>query len=765
MSNNQNKTDDTEKVVYTACNSHCGGACLLKVYVKDGVVTRIETDNEEEPQFRACLRCRAYRQRLYAPDRLQYPMKRVGERGEGKFKRISWDEAFATVAGEITRVRDSYGPESIIYFCGLADIHVLHTMTPMHRLLCMAGGYTPLWGFFSYEGGVFAECATFGTHKANSTRDDLLNSRLIIMWGWDPAVSIQRCNTPYYLTQAKEAGAKIITIDTRYTDSAATFADQWLPIYPGTDAAMLIAMAYVIITENLQDQAFLDKYTVGFEKFRDYVLGIEDGIPKTPDWAEPITGVKAASIANLAREYATTKPAALIAGIAPGRTAYGEQYHRAAITLSAMTGNIGISGGSSAGRSWGGEHWGGEMAFQARTRGRMPAPRNPVEAGWPARSDTVKARGSSTNSSVKINVGQIADAVLKGKSGGYPTDYRLLYLANTNYVNQVLNTNRAMEAFKALEFIAVQEQFMTVTAKYADILLPVNTYFERNDFTSGGATPYYGLVNKSVDSLYESKSHLEIASGIARAMGINDYNDKSEEEWLKGIVAGYREVFAKNTNGSDYAALKQKALYKLPTDKPYVAFKEQIEDPENHPFPTPSGKIEIYSQELAAWNNPELPPIPKYIEAWEGRSDALAARYPLQLITTHSRRRAHSQFDNIPWLRELVPQSAQINTDDALERGISNGDSVRVFNERGQTILLAEVTQRIMPGVVNIPQGAWYDPDEKGVDRGGCSNMLTKDAKSPGGAFCTNTTLVQVEKWVEDEPSETKKLAASQRHP
>ena len=749
MSENNQQTENNETIIHTVCNSHCGGACLLRVHVKDGAVIRIETDDGEEPQFRACLRCRAYRQRLYAPGRLKYPMKRVGARGEGKFERISWDEASSTVAKELIRVRDTYGPASIIYFCSLADIHTLHTMAPMHRLLCMAGGYTPLWGFFSYEGGVFAECATYGTHMTNSTRDDLLNSRLIIMWAWDPAVSIHRCNTPYYLAQAKEAGARIIAIDPRYTDSAATFADEWVPIYPCTDAAMLIAMAYVIITENLQDQAFLDKYTVGFEKFRDYVLGIEDGIPKTPAWAEAITGAKAATIERLAREYATTKPAALITGIAPGRTAYGEQYHRAAITLSAMTGNIGISGGSSGGRSWGGEYWGGEMPFLARTKGRMGAPRNPVEEGWPTRRDTVKARGSKTNSSVKINVGQIADAVLKGKAGGYPADYKLLYLANTNYVNQVLNTNKAIEAFKALEFIAVQEQFMTVTAKYADILLPVNTYFERNDFTSGGATPWYGMVNKSVEPLYESKSHLEIASGIAKAMGIDDYNDKTEEEWLKGIVEGFREVFAKDREGSDYETLKKKALYRFPTDEPYVAFKEQIEDLENHPFPTPSGKIEIYSQELADWDNPQLPPIPKYIEVWEGRNDPLAKKYPLQLVTTHARRRAHSQFDNIPWLRELIPQSVQINTADAQARGISNGDLVRVYNDRGQTVLPAEVTQRIMPGVVNIPQGAWYDPDEKGIDHGGCANVLTKDAKSPGGAFCTNTTLLQVEKWVE----------------
>ncbi|GAF88713.1 unnamed protein product, partial [marine sediment metagenome] len=175
-------------------------------------------------------------------------------------------------------------------------------------------------------------------------------------------------------------------------------------------------------------------------------------------------------------------------------------------------------------------------------------------------------------------------------------------------------------------------------------------------------------------------------------------------------------------------------------------FKREIEDPANNPFPTPSGKIEIYSQQIADIENPLIPPIPKYIETWENLNDPLAEKYPLQLITTHFKRRAHSQFDNIPWLRELEPQAVRINPKDANPRGIKDGDSVRVFNERGEMIIQAEVTQRIMPGVVDVPEGAWYDPDKQGVDHGGCANVLTRDARSPGGAFTTNTCLVQVEK-------------------
>jgi anaerobic dimethyl sulfoxide reductase subunit A len=280
---------------------------------------------------------------------------------------------------------------------------------------------------------------------------------------------------------------------------------------------------------------------------------------------------------------------------------------------------------------------------------------------------------------------------------------------------------------------------MTPTAKFADILLPTNSFLERNDLTTGGIGPFYGYMNKAIDSLDESKSQYEIAVELAARLGVTDFGDKTEEEWLREIVAGCKDI-------PDYDTFKKNGIHKVKFDQPYVSFQEQINDPVNNQFPTPSGKIEIYSQQLADMNNPKVPPIPKYIEAWESRNDPLAEKYPLQVVTTHTRRRAHTQFDNVPWLRELDPQAVSINTTDAEARGIKDGDMVRVFNDRGEMIIPARVTGRIMPGVVDIPQGAWYDPDENGVDRGGCANILTKDVISPGGAFASNTALVQVAK-------------------
>ncbi len=724
-----------EKIITTVCSSHCAGACILKVHVCDGIITRIESDDGEEPQLRACLKGRAYRQRVYAPDRLQYPLKRVGTRGEGKFARISWDEALETVARQLVRVRDTYGPEAIFLKSSAGDQVFLHSSFPLTKVLSLSGGFSTNWGFNSFEQGIFAELATFGTLYDRNGRDDLLNSRLIILWACDPATTIHDTNTTWYLTQAKEKGIGIIAIDPRYTASAAQLARQWIPIIPGTDCALLIAMAFVMINEGLQDQKFLDTYTLGFDKFRDYVTGAEDGIAKTPAWAEAITSVPAETIARLAREYATTKPAALIAGIAAGRTAYGEQYHRAAITLAAMTGNIGIPGGNAGGRSW--TSLG--MYPSLKKGGFMTEVANPIAQGQPAFKNFLPARQKYYRGSGSMCATMVPDALLRGKSGGYPADYKLLLIVNANYPTQNQNINKAVAGLKKMEFIATVEQFLTPSAKWADIVLPSCTFLERNDLTFGESVPYFGCQNKAIAPLGESKSHLQIAIELADKLGLSEFAGKTEEEVLREMVKGCPIP--------DYDAFREKGVYRIELSEPYVAFRKEIADPRNNPFPTASGKIEIYSTDLAAMNDPCLPPIPKYLEPWEGREDPLLSRYPLQLLTTHIRRRAHTQNETIPWLREVQQQEMEISPEDALTRGIADGDRVKVFNARGATVLPARITKTIMKGVVTIPEGAWYDPDEQGTDKGGGPNVLLKDEVSPGGGFITNTCLVEVKKF------------------
>ncbi|MFC1944512.1 molybdopterin-dependent oxidoreductase [Chloroflexota bacterium] len=714
----------------------CGGRCVLKVHVKDGVAVRVETDDGDEPQLRACVRGRAYRRQVYSQERLRFPLKRVGPRGEGQFERTSWDDALETVAGELRRIKETHGPDAILlHTYSAASVGTFHNGQYLHDLLRRLGDYTSIWGGASSEGSVFANRATYGTLSTANTRDDLVNSRLIILWGLDPTASIYSTNTSFYLAQAKEAGSRIVVIDPRYTNTVASFADQWIPIRPGTDTAMMAAMAYVMVNENLYDRQFLDKFTVGFDKFKKYIMGTEDGEAKTPTWAEVKTGVPADVIINLAREYATVKPAALIPSWAPGRTAFGEQYHRMASTLAAMTANIGVHGGGAAGHERGPM---GDMLFQMVFS--IP------EKSGAGYEEQVKALDVPRRLRTRPHTCKIWDAILKGKAGGYPSDIKMAYIAFANPLNQFLNINKGIEALKKLEFIVVHEQFMTATARFADILLPVATVWERNDLSWPWITGDYLIYqNKVIEPLTDVKTDRDICSDLSSRLGISEPSLEVPVE--KGISNMVNEIGGIKGEAIDFEKFKQDGVYKMHLPDPQVCFEKQIKDPQNNPFPTPSGKIEIYCQAIADLNNPQIPPIPKHIDVWEGPADPLIEKYPLQLINFHHKTRAHSCFDNNSWLRELEPQSLWLSSEDAGSRGIENGDKVRALNDRGETIIQVKVTERIMPGVVALGEGAWYQPDDKGRDRSGSPNVLSRDHYSPGGAFPSNTCLVQVERF------------------
>ena len=754
MSDNQIVDKDTDvKIVNTGCCHDCGGRCPLKVHVKNGKIIRIETDNGEEPQLRACARGRAYRQKLYSPDRLKYPMRRIGERGEGKFERVSWDEALDAVANKLKEIKDNYGNSSILFVPGAGNQGMLHGVTPVGVMLNNFGGYTRMWGIPSYEGALFASMATYGTMMTGSAREDLLNSKLIIMWGWNPANTVWDPGTPLMLAKAREKGIKIIVIDPIFTDSAAILAEKWIPIRPGTDTAMLNAMAYVIITENLHDKAFIEKYTVGFEKYKAYLMGEDDDIPKTPEWAEEITTIPVETIKDLAREYAKNKPAALLAGWGPTRTARGEQYSRAANVLCTITGNIGVNGGYASGfmrayysretvSSDKKKKTGPISSEEKKKMTQRKTPRgNPVDHGAPPRKDSLyKLRGGTNPASSRIHFNEYYDAILLGKKGGYPADLKLAYIAAENRLNQYCNVNKGVKALKSLEFIVVHEQFMTPTAKFADILLPVNTFMERNDIAVPWlGAPYYIYLNKAIDSMYESKSDLEICKELAKKLNIQPgLLSLTEDQILRVFTSPRKDI-------KSYDKMKKDGFTKVKVDEPFVAFKEQIADIENNPFPTLSGKIEIYSDHIAELNVPNMPAIPKYLSHEEHYDAPLAKQYPLQLLTPHNKRRTHSSLNMVPWLREIEPQTVWINPVDAKERNIKDGDLIDAFNDRGRIRIPANVTNRVMPGVVVVTQGAWYNPDKDGVDLGGCGNVLTKDSRSPGGAFPMNSSLVQVE--------------------
>jgi anaerobic dimethyl sulfoxide reductase subunit A len=605
---------------------------------------------------------------------LKYPLKRVGPKGKGQFERISWDQAFDAITDKLKKTKETSGNSSIFLGTHFGYQGQLHSGSyAMARLLAMFGGYTTYYGNASSEACIWASLTQYGSIMVGHSRDDFLNSKLIILWGWDPARMISGTNTTYWLIRAKEAGSK------------------------------------------------------------DYVTGLEDGIEKTPAWAEAITGVKAQTIEELAQEYATTKPASLMDCMGAARSAMGEQYTRCAMTMCALTGNVGRSGGSAGG---------GLMTlpighlFMGPT---IPGVKNPVEAGGPSLRGSVDLQLRLAR---RIHVNKIFDAILKGKDGGYPADIKLAWLLGNNFLNQLCNTNKAAQALRKLNFLIVSELFMTPTAKFADILLPVTSAAEINDLTRPWPSgPYYTFVNQAIKPLGECKSDFQIACELSDKLGINDFNSLSEEEWLKQFIEKNPE-YAKNI--MNYEKFRREGVHRVKLDEPIVAFQEEIKDPENNLFRTPSGKIEIYSQRVAELNNSLCPPIPKYVSTKEDLNDPLIEKYPLQLLTPHAKNRIHSTMYKVDWLREIEPHRAWINPVDSEPRNIKDGDEIYVFNDRGKLAIEARVTERIMPGVICIFEGAWYDPDDEGIDRGGCANVLTNDAHSECGASTMNTTLVQV---------------------
>jgi anaerobic dimethyl sulfoxide reductase subunit A len=742
----------TEKKIRVGCPAHnCGGRCLLVAHVVDGRIVRLDTDDRPDsvaaPQLRACVRGRSYLRRQYHPDRLTHPLKRMGPRGSAEFRPISWEEALDTLAGQMERIKRQYGSSALFVPYGTGSYNQLNGSHVARRLMNLYGGCLGIYNSYSWGATNLATPTVYGTLVTGNQRQDWLNSKYILMWGWNPAEMRDGTNSDYFVRLAREAGARVVCIDPRHSLSAASLADEWIPIRPGTDTAMMSAMAYVMLTEKLYDAEFVRTHCVGFdfsqmpvedaETYTEYILGTRDRVPKTPAWAEAITMVPAETIARIAREYATIKPAVLYQGYGMQRRAYGEQVVRAGCVLAAITGNVGIHGG-----------WASGLGLQAADGGGLwtvfPTGENPVKASIPVFLWTEACvRGKGMTQAHGVRGAEQLD-----------NDIKLIYAVATNcLINQHADVNRTAEILRdesKVEFIAVQDNFLTPTARFADIILPACTQFETWGVEDGWK---YGdeviLQPKLVEPLGESKSDYRICSELAGRLGIQEAftEGRDEKGWVEYCLDEFRRLRFPELPSLDEFIESNIGAWSKPVTEPAIAFEEFRRDPERYPLNTPSGKIEIFSKQLYNLGQPdEIPAIPKYIQEWESPFDQNNP-YPLQAIGHHTLHRVHSTHDNNDWLEEAFPQRVFLNPLDAKARGIKDGDEVKVFNQRGSLSLPCRVTPRIMPGVVDIPQGAWYEPDENGVDHGGCVNVLTSQRSTPfAHASTQHTIMVQVEK-------------------
>ncbi len=748
--------ENREKMMRVGCPAHnCGGRCLLKAFVKDGVITRIETDDRptddiSDPQLRACIRGRAYRRRQYHTDRLKYPMKRTGKRGEGKFTRISWDEALDMLASELKRVKEKYGNSAIYLPYGTGSYNQINGRQTADRLLNLFGGSLGYYNSYSWACISQATPYVYGTAVTGNQRQDWVNSKYIIMWGWNPAEMRDGTNSEFFIKKARENGAKVICIDPRMSMSAVSLADEWVPIRPGTDVALMSAMAHVIISRDLHDKDFIRRCCLGFDKsqmpqgleneesYYDYIFGTHDGIPKTPAWAEPITGIPAKTIERIAIDYGSIKPAMLYQGYGMQRRAYGEQPVIGGCVLAAITGNVGIPGG-----------WAGGIALQADDGGPFwnvfPTGRNPITARIPVFLWTeVILHGKEMTAKDGVRGAEKLDNNIK----------LIWSVASNILINQHADVNRSAKILadeNLVEFIAVQDQFLTPSGKYADLVLPVCTQFETWGLEDGWK---YGdeviLMPKIVEPPFETKSDYRICSELAEKLGLQEQYtlNRSERDWIEWAVERYRQTRFPDIPSLNELENSNAGVYSLPVTEPKVAFRDFRKDPEKFPLNTPSGKIEIFSKRLHDMNRPEeIPSVPKYIQEWESPFGEESKRFPLQAIGHHYMPRVHSTHDGIDWLEEAFPQRVFINPIDAGERGIKSGDKVRIYNDRGAMEIPCRLTPKIIPGVVNIPQGGWFTPDKNGVDTRGNINVLTSHKWSPLAFGNTqHTMMVEIEK-------------------
>jgi len=679
----------------------CGVACGLLAYIRDGMLTKIEPADFPNPKYRhLCARALATVKLVYHPDRLKHPLKRVGERGEGKWQVISWDEALDTIATRLKGIAEQHGPRSLTW--ETAGIGALD-MAYARFAGCLEATGVSLIGFGD-AAGPCGDRASFGILWGEGYHTDFKEPGMCVLWGNNPAET-----QPFgmrKLRDAREKGARVVVIDPRFTPTAAK-ADEYIPIRPGTDNALALGLMNVILRQALYDSAFIAQYTVGpflvnsqtgrFLKEADVVADGSSGkymvwdcegrkarpydtakaVPALtgayeanginckpafqllselaqeypPEKVSDITGVPPDTIESLALDYVSRRPVVSFRGMGLQRTFHGDLVFRAISTLAAITGNIKPAG---------------PQTFVLNMRGFIRA-------------------GGRCNF---IPVLKMYDAIAKGD----PYPVKALWIAKHNMLNQLPNADYLRrELLPHLEFIVVADYFMNASAQHADIVLPACTFYEQSNLLlppggSPGVHSYLQLQNKVIEPVPDCKTDLQMLKELAQRMGFGEYFQQSEEEFIELLLSWDHPSVA----GITLEKLKEGPVHVPPYDAPN--------------FMTPSGRMEFYCEKLLELGQQ----LPCFIEPLEGSRQKVAKKYPLAFLNTHTRFRTHSVYTNVAWLRDLDPEPVlEMSHTDAEARGIRDGDVVCAFNDRGRMKLKAKVHQGIRPDTVNANQGWW----------------------------------------------------------
>jgi molybdopterin guanine dinucleotide-containing S/N-oxide reductase-like protein len=735
----------------------------------------------------------AYKKRAYSPNRIKYPLKRVDwdpkgdrhpeNRGKSKFQRISWDEAAEILANEIKRIHKKYGPLAIlVQGDGHGECKFIHASHGCSTLLLdKMGGFTQqVRNPDSWEGWYWGAKHMWGSGyigmmspATNIVKDMTENCDMVLFWGGDPETTPwgfrgQFASRLCYFWN--DVGIKQVYICPDLNYGAAVHADKWIPILPNTDAALQLAIIYMWIKEGTYDKKYVETHTVGFDKVKAYVMGEEDGVPKTPEWASKKCGVPEWTIKALAREFASkTTSIAHYFGGGMIRGPYSHEPARLEVILLGMQG-LGKPGVHQSQIAYEGMpkniystkqgHMGMFDELEKSPVGeRLLKPHRVTPVAWGKQLiPKTLIQKAITNPPVTFwGTGAIETTVedqfvkytypLPKEKGG--TEIHMMWTDTPCRTTCWNCGNDTIEAVRnpKIECIVAQHPWLENDVLFSDIILPVTTTLEVDDIMpcirQGCHFQSLLLMRKAIEGIGEAKSDFEAVCEVAKKLGMYEEvtAGATVEELQKAVFDGMGF-----NNFVSWDEFKEKDYYVIPVDpdwdKDPAGFRKFHEDPEASPLPTPSGKLEFYSERLAKYfpDDKERPPIPKWIEKGKSHDERLssqrAKKYPLLIVSNHSRWRVHAQCDDISWTREAptckvkgwdgyMYEAVWIHPSDAEKRGIKNGDIVKVYNERGAVLGGAIVGERIMPGATYMDHGARVDSIIPGkLDRGGAINTI-----------------------------------------